>query len=133
VLQFAEGYVTKSGAWGPDTVTPTREGEERVILRLCTWEDGGLHPYADDPDQNRAWQLSEVSVRQGLFNNRVGLPSEIEAAALAQDAQWAERNIFAKAVPMTPGRVWTLPIAGKKSVRKASYSEKTGLHWADVS
>jgi CRISPR-associated endonuclease/helicase Cas3 len=134
VLQFADGYVTKSGAWGPDTVTPTREGEERVLLRLCKWENGRLRPYADDCDQNRAWQLSEVSVRKGRFSNRVGLPSDIEEAAAALDAQWAERNIFAKAIPMTPGRVWTLPIAAdQKGVRRATYSQKTGLHWADVS
>jgi CRISPR-associated endonuclease/helicase Cas3 len=134
VLQFADGYVTKSGAWGPDTVTPTREGEERVLLRLCKWEKGRLRPYADNCDQNRAWQLSEVSVRKGRFTKRAGLPGEIEAAAAELDAQWAERNIFAKAIPMTPGRIWTLPIASnQKGVRRATYSQETGLHWADVS
>ena len=41
VIDFAPGYAPESGAWGPDTVTPTREGDERVTLRLAVIGEGG--------------------------------------------------------------------------------------------
>ena len=113
VIDFAPGYAPESGAWGPDTVTPTREGDERVTLRLAVIGEGGaLAPlHADtvceagsetgseaDPDPRRAWSLSEVAIRQNRFRPRAGLAPEIERQAHALEERFASRGIHARIV-----------------------------------
>jgi len=33
----------QGGAWGSDTRTPTRLGDEMITLRLARWQGGALH------------------------------------------------------------------------------------------
>ena len=65
VLRFEAGYDFDGGRWESDSRTPTRLGDETIILRLARVEDGRIVPWAaiEDGDTRRAWALSEVSVR----------------------------------------------------------------------
>ncbi|MGH7046613.1 MAG: CRISPR-associated helicase Cas3' [Stellaceae bacterium] len=77
VLKIEEPYCRDSGFWEPDVRTPTRLGEARVTFRLARCEDGEVRPWyaLEDPkDPNRAWALSEVSVRQARLKGAVEEP-----------------------------------------------------------
>ena len=63
VLDLRKGYDINAGSWEPETNTPTRlEDRPHVTLHLACSRGGAITPYADDPDPQRAWALSEVSV-----------------------------------------------------------------------
>jgi CRISPR-associated endonuclease/helicase Cas3 len=135
VIDFQKGYSLASGSWGPDTVTPTRLGEERVILRLGRIVDGRLVPWIENEDMRRAWSLSEVSVRKTRFAGRIGLPAAIEAQAAAQDARWADEGVPAVAVPLTltSQRYRATCQNPNKSVDELEYDKVSGLCWRGLS
>lgn len=63
VLSPHAPYSCQAGSWADDIHTPTRlEDQPQITLRLARWKEGRLVPYADDPDERRAWAMSEVSV-----------------------------------------------------------------------
>src|SRR5271165_6142740 len=131
LLDLDAGYSPRSGVWGPDTVTPTRLGEERVILRLARVEAGRLVPWIGDDDPRRAWALSEVSIRAKRFASRGDLSAEIEAQARALDEVWMRNGVPAVAAPLIrAGEDWLLPLnSGGKANAKATYSIRLGLRW----
>lgn len=130
VLRFAEGYTPGSGAWEPDIETPTRLGDKRKILRVCLWEGGCLRPWCDDANENRAWALSEISVRAARVTGRAGLSPQIEAAAAALDARWAERGMPATTMPLTAvSEGWSVPVAPSTDAHRAFYHREFGLTW----
>jgi CRISPR-associated endonuclease/helicase Cas3 len=131
VLDLNVGYCPKSGVWGPDAVTPTRLGEERVILRLARIESGRLAPWIPADDRRRAWALSEVSVSAHRFIARRGLPTEIETQAAALDEAWLRNGVPALCAPLVAeGQIWRLThdTRGKLGA-VAAYSTVSGLRW----
>lgn len=63
VLSPHSPYSCQAGAWAEDIHTPTRlEDQPQITLRLARRKGGRLVPYAHDPDERRAWAMSEVSV-----------------------------------------------------------------------
>jgi CRISPR-associated endonuclease/helicase Cas3 len=131
VLDLDKGYSLASGPWGPDTVTPTRLGEERVIFRLARFVDGALTPWIADADRRRAWALSEVSVRKTRFSARLDLPHAIEEQAERFDAEWARNGTPAICAPlMLEGGRWKLDHeSGGKATVQAFYCRDLGLRW----
>lgn len=91
VLPLQEGYTYGSGAWDPDTRTPTRIGDETTTLRLARLTNGEVAPWcADlDPDPRRAWALSEVAVRVGRAREAVVPPAAATAVERVR-AGWPE-------------------------------------------
>ncbi len=131
VLNLEKGYQPQSGEWGPDTVTPTRLGDERSLVRLARIVDRRLVPWIDASDPRRAWALSEVSVRRSRFAGRDGLSADIEAQAAVLDARWDESGIPAVALPLTAeSDGWRF---GYRNLRTAhgsgAYSPMIGLRW----
>ncbi|MGD9818520.1 MAG: CRISPR-associated helicase Cas3' [Desulfomonilaceae bacterium] len=60
-LSLEEGYSSKiMGAWLEDTLTPTRLGELRSILRLARWDNNVVVPLVCF--ESHAWAMNEVSV-----------------------------------------------------------------------
>jgi len=76
----AEGSLAKSNAlkvdigysndavnhWWDEARTPTRLGEDSIILYLARWQDGKLSPWRNE--QNYAWSYSSVSARTYWVN-----------------------------------------------------------------
>jgi CRISPR-associated endonuclease/helicase Cas3 len=88
VLKFRDGYRRDAGLWERDTRTPTRlEERPQVVLRLAVERDGKVVPYAEDPDPDRSWALSEVSVAADRVTTCL-VPAGLEAAAEAARAGW---------------------------------------------
>lgn len=94
VLDFRRGYTPGSGAWDPDTHTPTRlEDRPQVTLRLAQWEGGRIVPYApvlgggSRDDVRRAWSSSEVSVAEHRLA-ACPLPPKWHAAGQAARQGW---------------------------------------------
>jgi len=131
LLKLTEGYVPQSGQWGPDTVTPTRLGDERQLLRLARIRGGCLVPWIGGEDERRGWALSEVSVRRKQFAGCENLSAEVEALVTKLDNQWAEDGIHARAVPIMAdegvGQFRCLDSYGRSC--RASYDAQMGLIW----
>ena len=94
VLDFRRGYTPGSGAWEPDTHTPTRlEDLPHITLRLARREGDCIVPYApilgagSRDDMQRAWSLSEVSVAQHRLA-ACPIPNELQAAAQMARQGW---------------------------------------------
>lgn len=77
LLDFDAPYNREAGLWEPDVRTPTRLGEPQVTMRLALIENGQVVPWCADPEPQRAWALSEVSVRAA----RLSGPAPDRAAA----------------------------------------------------
>ena len=142
VLQFARGYTPASGAWEPDTHTPTRlEDEPQVTLRLARRESGRIVPYAPvdgdgkPDDMRRAWSMSEVLVRQRRMAT-CPLPPEWRDAAERARAGWgrwerdSERFVLALLEVTNVDGVFMLTGEAKdgKPVQ-ARYTLQDGLCW----
>jgi CRISPR-associated endonuclease/helicase Cas3 len=90
VLTFLDGYVRTAGLWESEAVTPTRIGDRRRRLRLARVINGRITPWCDEPDQRRAWALSELAVHANRVVRRATLPSPVEAQACTIEAAWSE-------------------------------------------
>lgn len=130
VLDLRQGYVPQSGGWGADTKTPTRLGDDRLLLRLTRVGNGRLSPWFADADPRRAWALSELSVSRSRFQGRAGLPTEVEALAAALDAKWEDAGIAAIAVPLlADGDGTRFGYLGRGGAGFGAYSDAYGLSW----
>jgi len=70
LLKRGKGYSTEDNHWKKDDRTPTRLGEPQRTIRLARIKaDGSLTPYYQVEDQQDAWALSEVTVRESWLAN----------------------------------------------------------------
>ena len=147
VIDFSVGYAPASGAWGPDTLTPTREGDERVTLRLAVIGEGGaLVPLptgageeaegeCGDPARAwsrkwaREWSMAEIAVSAKRYRPRAGLPEAIERAAQALEERFARHGIHARLLILDPAPDgWTFTCQGSgKTLLTGHYHPETGL------
>jgi len=98
--------------------TPTRLGEAQTTFRLALWRDGRLRPYAADPEEARAWVLSEVAVRARRAVGRGPCSPELERAAEALEEEWRRHG----------DRAVILPFADAKLMR-AVVLDEAGAGW----
>ncbi|OIQ90139.1 CRISPR-associated endonuclease/helicase Cas3 [mine drainage metagenome] len=79
-------FTPQKDAWSRDVQTPTRLGDPTITLRLATWRDGHLEPWAGEGA--RGWRLSEISVRSALCE--APLPPDAAAAQAITEtrARW---------------------------------------------
>ncbi len=140
VLEFRRGYTPGSGAWEPDTHTPTRlEDRPQITLRLARREAGRIIPYApvvgvgSRDDVRRAWSLSEVSVAEHRMAS-CPLSPEWHAASQAARQGWgrwereSERFVLALLEVTDEAGVYTLVAqAGNGSPVQARYTLHEGL------
>ncbi|MGJ0507079.1 MAG: CRISPR-associated helicase Cas3' [Methylocystis sp.] len=127
LLDFFAGYCGDHRAWSSDIATPTRLGDEQTLFRLALWEDGVLRPYAEDPDDFRAWALSEVSLRASRATGRGLHEQAIEGAAQAVEAVWRKAGDRAVVLPLL-GAPFEGRVADRRGLEKsASYDPRRGL------
>lgn len=112
LLKLDEGYVAGSGSWESEVFTPTRLGEEQTILRLARIENGVIRPWVGitphRPEQKkqaeqRAWALSEVSVRAYKVKKRGMYDVVIERQIDALESRWRDIGDGAVIIPLLPG------------------------------
>jgi CRISPR-associated endonuclease/helicase Cas3 len=82
LLKLHRPYERDTGLWDPDVRTPTRLGDERVVLRLARLDGGMAVPWYAHDDPGRAWALSEVAVRA---NRLKGTPEDAATDAAKRD------------------------------------------------
>lgn len=138
VLRFNDGYCA-SGAWEPDTHTPTRlEERPQVTLRLALLQDGRIVPYADvrrSGGIRRAWSLSEIVVPQHRLSS-CPLPAEWHAAAARAKQDWGrwerESEFFVLAVlrlTTDKDRYMFNGLAETGASVQVSYTPQLGVCW----
>ncbi len=144
VLDFRRGYTPDSGAWAPDTHTPTRlEDVPHVTLRLARRAGSALMPYAPiegaglPADLRRAWTMSEVSVPEHRFATCPLPPEWQDAARVAKQAwgRWERESDRVILVPLevtSGGGAFTLRGRARgERVVSARYTPQEGLRWED--
>lgn len=134
LLDPKQGYCADAGAWDSDILTPTRLGEERLVLRLARWDGAQLTPWqmADGKDfvaQRRAWALSEVAIGRYRASRRGACDPAIERAAAALEAPWRDYGERAVILPLLEnGEDFTGVLAREDgAVAKVVYDPKRGL------
>lgn len=111
-------FSRQGGAWDSEVRTPTRLGEETVTLRLARWEEGVLTPWCADPDIDRAWRLSEISVPKRRLSEPLAPSPEAAAAIRAAQATWPDRY--------EPPMVLALEPTGRVGVWKGGWINTAG-------
>lgn len=66
-VKLANGYVRKGMEWDPDTVAPSRLGEDTIDVLLGRWEGDQLKPWRADKPPQHAWAYSTVRVAKRLI------------------------------------------------------------------
>lgn len=118
-------------AWDSDTRTPTRLGEETMVIRLARWRDGTLSPWRDDADAATAWRLSEIRVSAHWLSATAPPDAAAEAAIKELQEKWPGRYDPPMVLALTPdadGETWTGRWkGGKGEVVEVRYSTAHGL------
>jgi CRISPR-associated endonuclease/helicase Cas3 len=98
-------FDAQGGAWGSDTRTPTRLGDETIVLRLARWDGATLWPWCDGETEHRAWRLSELSVRAGAVAETIApTPEAATAIKFTQDG-WPTRYEPPMVLALIPGQI----------------------------
>ena len=80
-VKLANGYVRKGLDWDPDTVAPSRLGEDTIDVLLGRWEGDQIKPWRDDKAPQHAWAYSTVRVAKRLIAAAMPEPSPGREAA----------------------------------------------------
>ena len=134
-LDFQKGYDWDGMKWERDTRAKTRLGEETITLRLARIEAERVVPWisVEDEDLNRAWALSEVSVRKSQCSGSNN-PPEIEALVERARRGWTLSENEIPVVVLTPlDKVrWRGTVRDKNSnSMNVLYSKSMGFRLAD--
>lgn len=81
-VKLAGGYVRKGMEWDPDTVAPSRLGEDTIDVLLGRWERDELKPWRADKPPEHAWAYSTVRVAKRSIAAAVREQSPARMAAL---------------------------------------------------
>lgn len=81
-VKLANGYVRKGMEWDPDTVAPSRLGEDTIDVLLGRWEGDQIKPWRDDKPLQHAWAYSTVRVAKRLIAAAIPEQSTVRKATL---------------------------------------------------
>jgi CRISPR-associated endonuclease/helicase Cas3 len=128
LLDPRKGYCRQNGDWEPDTVMPTRLGDNYRNFRLAREEAGQLVPWRDDADPARAWALSEITLRGSLANDAV-VPKHLEQALGRLCAGWP---VWQRELPVLVLQKnvenWSADALRAKDRVRLAYSRELGLY-----
>lgn len=118
-------------SWGSEIHTPTRLGEETLMVRLARWDRGVLTPWCDHPEEDRAWRLSEIRLETRRIDQTLAPdPAAAEAIATVQ-SRWPDRHEPPMVLVLTPtaaADVWEGRWRDRKgAVIETRYSTTMGL------
>lgn len=127
VLRFRDGYQRGSAhVWQDDLDIPTRLSEPTTTFRLARWDGRTLRPWIEDPDERRAWRLSELSVRTTRAAAREP-SSPAENAAVRLESVWRARHDAAVLLPLTGADCVVSLVDGRGRTVTARYDREYGL------
>ena len=81
-VKLANGYVRKGMEWDPDTVAPSRLGEDTIDVLLGHWDGDQLKAWRADKPPQHAWAYSTVRVAKRLIAAAIPEQSPTRGAAL---------------------------------------------------
>lgn len=100
LLKRGNGYSTQGNLWHKDDRTPTRLGEPQRTIRLARIKaDGSLTPYYQVEDQQDAWALSEVTVRESWLANPK-LEASVETIVEVTKNSWPKSQRYIELIPI---------------------------------
>jgi CRISPR-associated endonuclease/helicase Cas3 len=109
-LRLKKGYTVTEGLWASDVRTPTRLGEPTITVRLARWDDEQIRPWAEFPDPRVAWDLSQVSVREGYVAKEAEFAPPLAEAVERARIQMGGRGRDVVIIPLRQvGEVWKGP------------------------
>lgn len=118
-VKLANGYVRKGMEWDPDTVAPSRLGEDTIDVLLGRWEGDQLKPWRADKPPQHAWAYSTVRVAKRLIS-----------AAATEQSPAREVAIQAQLEKLPGGGKWVVLLALEsvdgRHIARAQASEKEG-------
>lgn len=129
LLKLASAY-RRGSEWSVDTRVRTRlENQPQVIVRLAKEEAGRWVPWCDDPDERRAWALSEVRLPEGRMKEVgiVGATSGLFAEVRSAWPAW-ERDI-PLAVVSGPGQEGPCAVRIEGRETGWTYDRRSGLRF----
>lgn len=131
LLDCEAGYRAGTQGWGNESIVSTRLGEETRSMRLALFTGASLVPFADDPDETRAWALSEVRVAERRMKGAFRVFPGFEAAAQTAKATWSrfdrDRLVLLPLIPEADG-IWSGTLATDDGRELAlRYSQAEGL------
>ncbi len=127
------GYSCDDQLWRDDERTPTRLGDDSVRLRLCRWDGATLRPWSGDPDEWRAWTLSEVSVSAYRVAAAADADGALQRALDAARDAMPDKGKWCLLIPLSPreGGVWRGQARdGNGNVVRVLYDAERGLEVA---
>ena len=131
VLKLKSGYSRLDG-WleAEESLISTRLGDRTQVVRLARIENNRLRPWADDPNEIRAWALSELSVRHDWMTSaQAAEPWRAEVDRIREGWPRWQRDLLV--APVSDERQLLLDWTdGTRSV--FFYSRKTGLEKAET-
>lgn len=83
-----EDFTPSKESWASDVCTPTRLGEQQVLLRLAVWQNDKILPLIDAGETS--WRLSEISVPARIIGTPVAPCPEAEKEIKALEAKWSK-------------------------------------------
>lgn len=103
LLLPSTGYAPDNQPWVNDVIARTRLSEPTRVLRLARWDGVHLRPWADAETPDRAWALSEVSVRAARVAATAPFAGPLAVAAAEAIASWGRYDGEKLLVPLTEG------------------------------
>lgn len=102
MLKLDEGYTATISQWREDMRTPTRLGAMDTTVRLARWDGTTLTPWYSDGDF--PWDMSQVSIRNGLVDAEAEHDDLSLAAAVAQlKERLPDKGKWSVLVPLMQG------------------------------
>ncbi|MDD2341166.1 MAG: CRISPR-associated helicase Cas3' [Methanosarcina sp.] len=127
-LNFQEEYKRTLTQWVDDIITPTRLGDETVLVRLAKWDGKNLSPFFED--ERYSWELSQVSVRKDKIKKARNHKKILEVELEKTLDSMPDRGKWSILIPMFPAgnNEWTgVAVDEYSNEVQVRYNQKTGL------
>ncbi|AKB47600.1 CRISPR-associated helicase Cas3, protein [Methanosarcina sp. Kolksee] len=127
-LDFHEEYKRTLTQWVDDLITPTRLGEETLLVRLTKWDGKHLIPFFKD--ERYSWELSQVSVRKSKIKKAKSYEKTLEVEVKKALDSMPDKGKWSILVPMLPAgnNEWAgIAVDEYNHEVKVRYKQKMGL------
>lgn len=127
-LNFQEEYKRTLTQWVDDLITPTRLGEETLLVRLAKWNGKHLTPFFKD--KRYSWELSQVSVRKSKIKKSRTYEKTLKVEVKKALDSMPDKGKWSILVPMSPAsdNEWTgIAVDEYNNEVHVRYKQKMGL------
>lgn len=133
-LDAEVGYATESAAnfWAEEDRVPTREGEDRVTVRLVRTENGKVRLWVDGPVNAKTCARSEVAL-PSYYAQEESIPAHMNSAVEELREKMPDKARHCLLLALEPGEdgTWVGVLHGKKGNTRFGYCPTTGLQYSN--